>query len=423
MNGLCFSIVTYQFTPAIRRALTSLSQNLRKNQHSCGLLLLDKSQGAEVLQWLEQERSIKNTFEQTYLLNIEAIHSLENQNREWLDAAGVDHSRDSIQRARIQMLLATRQFRHELEGSIIWQLDDDMVFEYPETGREFPDVVAEVIDFHKAHPDVDAATGTVFHAPPLPVFLYLEKNLGDLLKCRPIPESLAATGPGYYHDLYPDPPDNGDVQKVVRDAAETEDLFAEILAGNPVFRPIPEVLFTPEAPWHRGGNFIIFNMEVALAFPHLAVQFRGITSRRSDMIHARMLQDAGFRLKGIPVGLYHNRESMGKPDLSRLSQEYLRDTLGAVAVRSLDSLPAAMKRLEEHKAHVQRLREIASAFSHNFPCALALELMNALSSVQQELDKWGGEALSQVLSALKERYLSFLNLYSHEHNHRNHRTE
>ena len=202
MKEITFIVSTHFFGPVVQRALMSLSQNIKRFSHACNLLILDKSPGAAALNWLGKEDSIRGAFSKVFQLNTTAIHDLESENIEYLQNAEVEVEKDSIQRTRVQMLLAIRHFSEEIEDSILWQLDDDMVFDYHDSDIPFPDVIGKVLAFHHENPEVDAATGTGFHTPPLPVMLYLEKNLNDLFAGKPIPLQGISTAPEYYHALY-----------------------------------------------------------------------------------------------------------------------------------------------------------------------------------------------------------------------------
>ena len=423
MIKISFTLTTKHFGPVVRRTLSSLAVFIKRFNHKCNLLIIDKSPGAEVLKWLNTDRNLRESFTNVLQFDIEGICNAELRNLDYIIEAEVDLKTDSIQRSRIQMILAITHYRNEIEGSIIWQLDDDMVFEYQENERLFPDVVEKVIAFQGQHPDVDAATGTGFHTPPLPVLLYLEKNLKDLISGRPLPLKGLYTSPAYYHDLYVDSGLLEPTQFVKRSEIEVDHLFRQLLSGDPVFRPIPDVFFKPEKPWHRGGNFILFNIEAALAFPHLAVHHRGLTSRRSDMIHARLLFESGFKLSGIPLGLYHFREQHQAPNFTNLKFEYLRDALGAVAVRFIDNEETAFERLRQHREHIDRLTSLVKTLRQNYHSVLADELLLTLAEIQHELSEWEGKEISISLSALKNKYYSFLKKFNDEKNNRSYRTQ
>jgi hypothetical protein len=423
MTGITFTLTTNHFGPVVCRTITSLAGFLNRFNYRCNLLIIDKSPGSKVLGWLDGEKGLNDTFVKVLKLDYKDILGIEQGNLDYITNAEVDLERDSIQRSRVQMILAVMHYRKEIEGSILWQLDDDMVFEYQESECPFPDVVEKVLAFHKQHPEVDAATGTGFHTPPLPVLLYMEKNLKDLVTGRPLPLKGLSTSPSYYHDLYTDSEFPESLQVVERSHIEVDFLFRQILSGDPVFRPIPEAFFEPEKPWHRGGNFILFNLEAVLAMPHLAVHHRGLTSRRSDMIHARLLHEAGFKISGIPLGLFHFREQQQAPNFTKLKLEYLRDTLGAVAVRFLDKEETAFERLLQHREHIDRLSTLVTILKQIYRSALADELLITLEEIRHELSEWQEEELSISLVALKNKYYGFLKKFKDEKNSCSYRTQ
>jgi hypothetical protein len=420
LTVITFTLTTKIFGPVVRKTITSLAQNIQRFNHSCNLLIIDKSKNAETLEWLNTKSNLLDIFTKVLQLNSQEIQEIEQQNSIYIRNAQVDLEQDSIQRSRVQLILAISHFRSEINGSIIWQLDDDMVFDYVENERPFPDIIGKVISFHLNNPEVDAATGTGFHTPPLPVLLYLEKNLKDLIAGKPLPKTGLSTSPSYYHDLYSDFDFTQKGPKVERTQTEFENLLQQILSGKPVFRPIPDAFFEPEKPWHRGGNFILFNLEAALALPHLAVHYKGLTSRRSDMIHARLLHEAGFVISGIPMSLYHFRDQSLLPDFTKLKLEYLRDALGAASVRFIDEEEAALKRLSQHKAHIDRLIGLVQPLVQNTGSTLTYELLKTLEEVRNELNSWHEDELTASFLHLKNNYYLFLTRFKDEKNSRTH---
>ena len=404
MKRITFTLSTNRSGPVVRRTVSSLSKLLTRYGHECNLLIIDKTPGAETIQWLKGENSLFEAFVNVLELDAQAIYKIELEKADYLKEAEVELDRDSIQRTRVQMVLAIMHFRKDIEGTILWQLDDDMVFEYSTGEIPFPDVVEKVITFNNQFPDVDASSGTGFHTPPLPILLYLEKNLKDLIDGRPLPLKGLSTSPNYYHDLYPDLKFWETTPKIERSEKDVYYLLLQILSGDPMFRPIPDEFFEPEKPWHRGGNFILFNMDIALSLPHLALHYRGLISRRSDMIHARLLHDAGFKLSGIALGLYHYRERNQNPDFLKIKLEYLRDALGAIAVRFLEDEVAAFDRLIQHQLHIDRLIALAEKLNKNFNSSLTEDLIIVLGETKKELSIWETEELKSSLSMLRKRY-------------------
>lgn len=416
MTPITFTLTTKTFGPVVKRTITSLAKNLQRFGYRCNLLIIDKSVNANTLEWLNQEIDVVHAFNKVFKLNNQQILQIENDSMVYIWNAEIDFEQDSIQRSRIQMNLAISYFRDEIKDDTIWQLDDDMVFDYTENKKNFPDVIGQVISFRKNNPTVDAATGTGFYTPPIPILLYLEKNLIDLITSKPIPSRGLSTSPNYYHDLYEDLEFPTTFAKVERTKEEFEYLLQQILTGNPVFRPIQDGFFLPEKPWHRGGNFIIFNLEAAVTFPHLSVHYRGLTSRRSDMIHARLLHEAGFKISGIPMSLFHFRDQNLLPDFTKLKLEYLRDALGAIAVRFLDKEEVAFKRLGEHKAHIDRIIALVKHINESIESLISVELLKTLHEIRNELELWNKDDLIILFTRLKTTYYSLISNFKNEEN-------
>lgn len=401
MRRIWFCIVSCGGWNEVEPTLRSLTENLQRYKHrDCGLMLLDKSSEGVILAGLNAS-GILNAFGEFVGLGWTEIEALERTYSEVMASADVDLSQDSIQRARIQLLLATKSRWEAVKDCILWQLDDDLLFQYDTPGMgAFPDVVGQMLSFHEANPQVAAATGTVFGVPPLPVLSYLGKNLQDLLGGRVKGELEPAHDPSFYHDLYPDSAMPA-IGQTLEDEA-VEDNLRRILSGDSVFRPISNVAFAPAEPWHRGGNFILFEARAAIALPHLALRYRGWVARRSDMVHAQMLQAIGFRLEGISLSLWHCREKLGL-NLERIGSDYLRDVLGAVTVRYIQSPTAAWNRLFEHRQHVERLLNLTALTNREFCSPIGISLMTMLEGVDEELSQWAPGELDQHLRLFLER--------------------
>lgn len=366
------------------------------------LLVLDKSDESKLGFWLADYIPGRYIYEAK-----DAIIRRDEENQDLYARIGYELERDSIQRARIQMMLALRQRQGEVEG-IIWQIDDDMLFVEAEwdgskvirkSGRDF---FGEIRAYKREFPHVDAAIGKCTYAPPLPILLYFLHQLEDLLLGRGH-NPVLSTDPERYHDLYFKQWEPSSPIKIDRVLLSSQ--IEAALRGMPLTRPILSgsenpLAESPQPTLLRGANFIIFNRKAAECIPHLAFQFDGLISRRGDMVHAWMLSQMGFQVREIQLSLFHNRD-FPSIDIELICTEYLRDALGAIAFRYLVEPPNAMLRYESHLGHLQAILALLGRLGE-----LQLESIDLLSKrlgrALARVETWKGQKLLANLEKFKK---------------------
>ncbi len=367
-----------------------------------GLMVLDKSDSSTLKPWMNENYPDKHILYQ----NRDQILSRDQTNSSLYQDLNYDLRQDSVQRARIQLLLASKDFWHEFRGGIIWQIDDDILLKEavledsvlsPKLGRNF---FQEARDYHRQHPNVDAAIGNYTNTPPLPILLYAEKQLGDLLKDQ---REASVTKEYFgetdnYHDLYPN---KEFVSIPSKPGLHFLDQFSALMQGKAVTRPLLSQDHlgknaNPQRTLLRGGNFIIFNPIAALRFPHFSLQYDGLIGRRSDMIHAWMLSQKGFVIRGIDISLFHNR-SFPSLDFEKIANEYLSDALGAIAFRFLNSVDQSKQRFTQHKNHLKRLKKLSRQLVEQYPSGLTKDFSLMVGRTQQRLESWDWNTLKEAL--------------------------
>lgn len=392
-------LVTKDNMATVQRAVRSAAGVCRRFGHrNVHLLVLDKSKEDSGLErWLAG-------YWPNGLIYQGRAEVLERDLRHvsWYVEAGHDLEHDSVQRARIQLTLATKELGHLVDG-ILWQIDDDMCFQEAHWNgtqvvvRKERDYFSEVRACAVAHPKVDAVIGRCTNAPPLPALLYMRHQLMDLAMGR-APAPVLSTDGQSYHDLYDLEPRTV-VSKVLLERPSQIPL-PELMAGTALTRPIingsedPLSLGSPGSIL-RGGNFIIFNRSIVEVCIHPGFRFAGRIARRSDMAHLWVLQRNGIDLRPIELSLFHDRRYQASTP-SRLVGDYLDDALGAMAIRSLKSMDAAQVRLEAHEAHMRDL--VVLLEQHN-----ARSLMQALSEGLDELRTWQAAGLNAALEEYRTR--------------------
>ncbi len=169
--------------------------------------------------------------------------------------------------------------------------------------------------------------------------------------------------------------------------------------------------FVPYSSVLRGGNTAFFDIDVFLAHTYPSVTIDQITSRRSDMLGAAILQ------KSYPAGCYavnvplqHNRQpadnsagfKAGQLNSECLWKSLISEILGVVLMRSIlsDNTTILKKKLLERSLCLQNNIQMAGCY---------------LQRIQQQLktDTWwhSDEAIMQLLETLLNELATLLRLY------------
>ena len=250
------------------------------------------------------------------------------------------------------------------ERPAAWILDDD--------ARITGDLNLLVDDIARARvAGIDVLIGGVTGAPPIPASVALRVQLVDLhgflrgaeghSPSEPLPDAEAINRRfregrrDYYHDLarretdrlettfLPELPaaDLGSAVSAVLRRSE------RILAGEQIFRPIPAPVGDPlahaEPSSLRGGNTIVFDLDLLRDVPNLSPRIAGRRLRRSDMIWAAIARLVrGRSVVAAPLVVEHDRshDPLDATDHDKL----LDDVVGYAFFRAFE------EHLEKHGA-------------------------------------------------------------------------
>lgn len=408
-----FCFVTKDNRYIASKLVESIENQIKKFKTSeVNLLLIDKST-------LHKKLSFNmKLFQKVIYCNLEDISRLEEKYKATYQSLNYDLNRDSIQRARLQLYIAFKEFESEFKDAIVWQLDDDMLLGETVCSKEGVifcskrDYCQIIRDYHKLYPAIDAAIGYCSYVPPLPSLLYLAKQLEEFVGSREQDHYGFPYKDWGYHDLYDS--DNNSVRIHYQDHYKTT--LDDIFLGKPS-HPILSVgekplLTKPKVSLLRGGNFIVFNSQILTALPHIAFSFEGVISRRSDMLHAWMLRQLGFNIFSIDLSIIHNR-SFGRVNFSNKIKAYFEDLLGAVAFRYITQSPdKAYKRFQYHKKHLLYLKELLLTVSNRYSSKHIKEFITALDNAIIKLASLGWGELYQKLEVFQAKALSYLSINS-----------
>ncbi|UQA58617.1 hypothetical protein [Polyangium aurulentum] len=212
---------------------------------------------------------------------------------------------------------------------------------------------------------VDVAIGPVLGAPPLPARSTARVNLEDVRRHldmlaaldphAPWPDRAAENArvrrafPEYYYDLSRAHVDAGAHPMWLEPASAGETVrsaFARLAAGvsglldgTPITRAIPEspALAAGSSLLVRGGNTLILRPSLLAEIPNLALRLGGRTSRRSDMLWARLAKTLqGARFARASITALQDRSGPGRSSFD--PEKLLDDVRGSALVAALDTL-------------------------------------------------------------------------------------
>jgi hypothetical protein len=143
-----------------------------------------------------------------------------------------------------------------------------------------------------------------------------------------------------HHDYYAFNKDNFNRVSLDIKNCDWEDLLRKLYRGKSTTRPVRVNENISEATGReRGGATLVLNSDV-LAFKNISMQCGSFVSRRSDMLMATDVKDAGFRLFVTPAILAHERnESFDSHDVKKLIGDILGYALVEAKIDGMFSEP------------------------------------------------------------------------------------
>lgn len=298
-------------------------------------------------------------------INIIEIQALEKKHIDVFKKANGSTEIDSIQRARIQQQIYIIEHFETFKNTIIWQVDDDMLFGKTEIINNKHHInystnyFSKITNLYLLNEKIDAIIAPSTNVPPIPSLLYCESQLKAFFN-----KSNTLNGTKYtyeYHD-YHNQSNTGNYSSIFlsNDIKRTSDV-KNILKGKPITKisydkNINDVSNTRKSTLLRGGNFIIFNPEI-FKIPHLGFSENNKKpARRSDMIHSHLLTEVGFQIRDISYfSLVHNRD-FNHSSIENSCEKYFSDMIGALVVAYLyKGEDDFSNRLLFHQSHIKNI--------------------------------------------------------------------
>ncbi|TGO03359.1 hypothetical protein PN36_08185, partial [Candidatus Thiomargarita nelsonii] len=335
----------------------------------------------------------------------------------------------------------TRWVAHQIaqgqQYDIIWMLDDDLRLtnlnvndegELQETD-DF-DQIQALATLWQEHPEISVAIGGVTGDPPIRPDAVLRTQLFDLLAnlewfAALVPQAIYSSPsqqsifslPDYYYDhseagkthlftpfRWLKRAESG--QKVRDQLLAYLQAALGISSGKSVTRPLllrPD--FVPYSSVLRGGNTAFFDIDVFLAHTYPSVTIDQITSRRSDMLGAAILQQtypAGFYAVNVP--LRHDRQPTEQLDSECLWKSLISEILGVVLMRCILSKDTTILK--------KKLLERSLCLQNNIQMAWCY-LQRIQQQIKTDTTIWwhSDEEIMQSLETLLSELETLLRLY------------
>ena len=295
------------------------------------------------------------------VINLNEIYKLEEQYLSLFEKANCSRKSDSIQRARIQQQIYILENINLFKDSIVWQVDDDMLFAKSNFSSDFHKteilntIFSDLVNFYNSNINVDAIIAPSTYVPPIPSLLYCETQLNDLFNLSFDTDNSEVLE---YHDFYNQNNSNTIYSIFLNEGKSKIELIKDVLIGKPITKVSHgnSTGLNYQSSLLRGGNFIVFNTDI-FTIPHLGfIENKEIPARRSDMIHARLVDELGYKIIDSTVfSLVHNR-NFDKINFDDCIRDYFSDMIGSLLTQYVYKGESAFEeRLKFHRNHIKRI--------------------------------------------------------------------
>lgn len=299
------------------------------------------------------------------------ILELEQECGSYFENANCSRQWDSIQRTRIQQQIYIVQNHLKFNNTILWQIDDDVIFGRSDFSNNQHsinfevDYFSKIVELYKERTDIDAIISPTSYVPPIPSLLYCKSQLEDYFDREYL--SVNKVQPMQYHDYYNQDNEDMTYSIFLSESEERNEVVKSILKGIPVTKAVilnekSQEIVHKTSQLLRGGNFIVFNLEI-FKIPYLGFsESDGIPARRSDMIHARLLNENGFKLVDTDYfSLVHNRQ-FNEVSMDNSIQKYYSDMIGSVLIQYMDhGEDEFYRRLKFHQKHIKEILKLLNS--------------------------------------------------------------
>lgn len=360
--NIIFSTKNEDNTNNILESIVKLNSFEKSENFSLSIIIFDKT----------FKQNIKYKAER-FSLNIKVIDLFEIQKLEekyfnFFNQANCSTKIDSIQRARIQQQTYIIDNNEKFKSSIIWQVDDDMLFgrsvfkSNKHTVNYSENYFSKIVDLYRQNKNIDAIISPSTYVPPIPSLLYCKSQLDAFFNGEYTPQNTIIQPE--YHDYYNQSNLDDNYSVFLSNIDDKNKIVKNIIVGKPITKisfenNIASVPKFTKSNLFRGGNFIVLNPEI-FHIPHLGFsENNNIPARRSDMIHSHLLSQIGFQIKDVSYfSLVHNR-NFSNSSIEKSAEKYFSDMIGVLLVSYLYKGKTEFKnRLVFYQNHIKSILEL-----------------------------------------------------------------
>ncbi len=361
MTEICiiFSTRSKENTKNLLRSIQKVNSFEGVKDYSLSIVILDKTEEQNI------KRSLSTFDFSIEVISLFNIQALEQKRLDLFETANCSRKIDSIQRARVQQQIYILENFERFINSVIWQVDDDMLFGQSEyIGNKHivnysTNYFSKIIELYHDNKNIDAIISPSTYVPPIPSLLYCRTQLNDFFNKKYLPENTISHLE--YHDYYNQSKCGKDYSMFLSEENDRTTIVKNIFKGIPVTRVSHEISQDVDVNFKdskllRGGNFIVFNPYV-FEIPHLGYKENDfIPARRSDMIHSNLLSELGFQIKDVCCfRLVHNR-TFSNYCIESISTSYYSDMIGALLMAFLYKGEVEFEsRLQFHLNHIKNI--------------------------------------------------------------------
>lgn len=360
--SIIFSTKNKENTKNILKSIKTVSSLGKNKNYVLTIIIFDKTLNQNIQNELDNFDLI------TKVINLFQIQELEEKHFEFLNIANCSTKIDSIQRARIQQQIYIIENFEKFKNSIIWQVDDDMLFGRSEFKSNkhivnySTNYFSEIVDLYHQNKNIDAIISPSTYVPPIPSLLYCKSQLNAFFDGEYTPRNTIIQSE--YHDYYNQSNSENNYSIFLSNNEDKNSIVKNILVGKPITKisfenNISNVASFSKSNLLRGGNFIVFNPEI-FHTPHLGFsESNGIPARRSDMIHSHLLSEIGFQIRDVSYfSLVHNR-TFSNASIESSSEKYFSDMIGALLISYLYKGEIEFeKRFQFYQKHIKSILEL-----------------------------------------------------------------
>ncbi len=364
MTEICilFSTKSKENTSNLLRSVQKVNLFEGVKNYSLSIIIFDKTDQQYI------ENNLGNFDFSVDVISLFNTLALEQKRLYLFDTANCSLKVDSIQRARIQQQIYILENFERFQNTVVWQVDDDMLFGKSEyLGNKHivnysTNYFSKVIELYYQNKNIDAIISPSTYVPPIPSLLYCETQLNDFFNKKYIPQNTSSHLE--YHDYYNQFKCRKDYSIFLSKENDKTIIVKNILKGIPTTKASYEMnndvdLNIKDSKLLRGGNFIVFNPDV-FEIPHLGYKENDfIPARRSDMIHSNLLSEIGFQIKDVSYfSLVHNR-SFSNYCIESISSNYYSDMVGALLMHFMFKGENEFEsRLQFHQKHIKNILKL-----------------------------------------------------------------